>query len=260
MRRSKSFVARRRESIVALLEEQDGARVADLADYFEVSALTIRRDLDALEQKKLVMRHYGRVFLVNTLGRPAGSRHVMAKIAIAKEAARHVCDGDAIFLNASSTALEMIEYIDAQDVSIITNNSKVMLLHRPLQHSVILTGGDARPPRASLTGQLALDTIRRYKTSKCFLGCSGISATAGLTSNTINEPAVDALMLEHSLERYVLLDSSKIGAELTYPIAPAKMADVVITDDGATQHDVDQLIAAGVKDVIRVSAHPMDTP
>lgn len=178
---------------------------------------------------------------------------MLAKKAVAAEAARHVEDGDAIFVNASSTALEMIELIEADDVSVITNNSKVMLLKGPLRQTILLTGGTAVPPRASLTGELAMDVIRRYQAAKCFIGCSGISAEHGLTSNTVPETAVDSLMLEQSREHFLLLDSFKIGKSYTYPIAPAHMADTVITDDGATDEQVDHLYMAGVKDVIVVA-------
>lgn len=243
---------RRRGAIVELLEKREVASVADLAERFGVSPLTIRRDLDYLEGRHLVSRQYGRVTIKDTLGRPSGSRHVMAKKAIAAEAARHVQDGDAIFLNASSTALEMLSHIEADDVSVITNNAKVMLLEGPLKQTILLTGGTAMPPRASLTGELAMDTIRRYHAAKCFIGCSGISAAHGLTSNTVNETSVDALMLEQSREHFVLLDSSKIGKSLTYPIADAHAAGTVITDDGATDEQVDALYMAGVGNVIRV--------
>ena len=250
MRRSETFVTRRREAIMRLLEGRESAGVGELAERFDVSPLTIRRDLDYLEGRGMVTRQYGRVTIADALGRPSGSRRVLAKKAVAAEAARHVEDGDAIFVNASSTALEMIELIEADDVSVITNNSKVMLLKGPLRQTILLTGGTAVPPRASLTGELAMDVIRRYQAAKCFIGCSGISAEHGLTSNTVPETAVDSLMLEQSREHYLLLDSFKIGKSYTYPIAPAHMADTVITDDGATDEQVDHLYMAGVKNVI----------
>ena len=250
MRRSESFVMKRREDIVRLLEERGRMDVTDLAERFGVSPLTIRRDLDYLESRQLVSHQYGSATLVNTLGRPSGSRRVMAKRAIARRAAGFVEDGDAVFVNASSTALDVVNHIEAEDVSVITNNSKVMLLKGPLRQTILLTGGTAVPPRASLTGELAMDVIRRYQAAKCFIGCSGISAEHGLTSNTVPETAVDSLMLEQSREHFLLLDSFKIGKSYTYPIAPAHMADTVITDDGATDEQVDHLYMAGVKNVI----------
>ncbi|MST71891.1 DeoR/GlpR family DNA-binding transcription regulator [Olsenella porci] len=252
MRRSESFVMKRREDIVRLLEERGRMDVTDLAERFGVSPLTIRRDLDYLESRQLVSHQYGSATLVNTLGRPSGSRRVMAKRAIARRAAGFVEDGDAVFVNASSTALDVVNHIEAEDVSVITNNSKVMLLQGPLKPTVLLTGGEAVPPRASLTGQLALDTIGRFTATKCFIGCSGISARVGLTSNTAPEPTVDALMLARSRAHFVLLDSDKIGVECTYAFGTAADAGTVITDDGATDEQVEELLSAGVREVIRV--------
>jgi DeoR/GlpR family transcriptional regulator of sugar metabolism len=74
----------------------------------------------------------------------------------------------------------------------------------------------------------------------------------GLTSNTAPEPTVDALMLARSRAHFVLLDSDKIGVECTYAFGTAADAGTVITDDGATDEQVEELLSAGVREVIRV--------
>lgn len=254
MKRSKAYVASRRDAIIALLESQGQVSVSELAEHFGVSALTIRRDLDYLESQQVVSRQYGTATLLNPLGRPSGSRQIRANRAIAREAARHVEDGDCIFLNASSTALGIIDFITAQDVTVITNNGKALLLEERPNVSILLTGGEIRPPKASMTGEVTLEMIRRVTATKCFLGLTGFSATYGLTSATAPEPAVNALMLERSKLHVVVADSSKMGLTSSFQFGSTDEVDLLITDTGATDAQVSRLEAYGVGEVIRVDA------
>lgn len=254
MKRSKAYVASRRDAIIALLESQGQVSVSELAEHFGVSALTIRRDLDYLESQQVVSRQYGTATLLNPLGRPSGSRQIRANRAIAREAARHVEDGDCIFLNASSTALGIIDFITAQDVTVITNNGKALLLEERPNVSILLTGGEIRPPKASMTGEVTLEMIRRVTATKCFLGLTGFSATYGLTSATAPEPAVNALMLERSKLHVVVADSSKMGLTSSFQFGSTDEVDLLITDTCATDAQVSRLEAYGVGEVIRVDA------
>ena len=94
MKRSKAYVNNRRDQIVAILEKDGKANVSDLAERFGVSPLTIRRDLDYLEERKILSREYGTAKLLNPMGRPSGSRQIRAIAAISRLAARYVDDGD----------------------------------------------------------------------------------------------------------------------------------------------------------------------
>lgn len=252
MKRSKAYVASRRDAIIALLETNGQVSVADLANHFEVSPLTIRRDLDYLESQQVLSRQYGTAKLLNPLGRPSGSRQIRANKAIAREAARHVEDGDCIFLNASSTALSIIDYITALDVTVITNNGKALLLDEHPNVTILLTGGEVRPPRTSMTGEIALDYIKRVTGTKCFLGATGVSAAYGLTSATSPEPAVNALMLERSGKHFLVADSSKIGVTSSFQFGSADEVGLFITDTGATDEQCAELTAAGIANIVRV--------
>lgn len=252
MKRSKAHVAGRRDALIALLESRGQATVAELAEHFDVSALTIRRDLDYLESQQVLSRQHGAAVLLNPLGRPSGSWQIRSNRAIAREAARHVSDGDCIFINASSTALLVIDYITALDVTIITNNGKALLLDEAPNVTILLTGGEIRPPRPSMTGEIVLDYLRRVKATKCLLGATGVSASYGLTSATSPEPAVNALMIERSSERIVVADSSKIGLTSSFQFGSIDEVDLFITDAGASDEQVQELTDGGLGSVIRV--------
>lgn len=256
MKRSRAYVDSRRDAIVALLEQNGKVSVNELAEHFQTSPLTIRRDLDILEQQQVLSRQHGYAVLLNPLGRPSGSRQIRANNAIAREAARYVKDGDCIFINASSTALAIINYITAQDVTVVTNNGKALLLEDKPNVSVILSGGAIRPPRASLTGEVAMDYIRRVSATKSFLGATGFSADYGLTSATSPEPAINALMLERSKYHVVVVDSSKIGLTSSFQFGAPDDVDLLITDSGADSDQIALLEAAGMRDVAYVDVAP----
>lgn len=252
MKRSKAYVASRRDDIIALLENRGQVSVSELAEHFEVSPLTIRRDLDYLESQQVLTRQYGSATLLNPLGRPSGSRRVRAIRAIAREAAKQIVDGDCVFINTSSTALGIVEFITARDVTVVTNSSKAFMVSIPAMVSVLLTGGEIRPPRESMTGEMALSSIRDISATKCFLGVTGVSESHGLSSATTTEPAVNALMLERSREHVIVADSSKLGCASSFQFASLDEVDLLVTDTGATDAQTETLMGCGVSKVIRV--------
>ena len=259
MKRSKEYVDSRREDITAFLEKEGQASVIELAEHFNVSTLTIRRDLEFLEKCGILSRQYGIATLLNPYGRPSGSKQIRSNKAIARKAARYVEDGDCIFINSSSVALSMLEWIEARDVTVVTNNGNTLMLEDVRDLSIILTGGDIRPPRASMTGETALDCIQHITASKCFLGCTGFSAEFGLTSAISLEPAINAQMLKRSRKHFIVADSSKLGVTSNFQFGSAEDIDLLITDTGATDEQIKELKTAGLKDVVCVTPSILPT-
>ena len=103
-----------------------------------------------------------------------------------------------------------------------------------------------------MTGEIALEYIRRVTAAKCFLGVSGLSASYGLTSATAPEPAVNELMMERSRERIIVADSSKIGYEASFLFGATNEVDLLITDSGATDGQVELLRQHGLRGIVRV--------
>ena len=135
---------------------------------------------------------------------------------------------------------------------VITNNGKALMLEERQNVSVLLTGGEIRPPRASMTGEIAMETIKRVTAAKSFLGCTGLSANFGLTSATSPEPAINSVMLEHSKQHVIVADSSKIGLTSSFQFGSIDEIDLLITDTGVSDDQVQLLKAYGVKEIVRV--------
>lgn len=243
---AKSFVNKRREEIVKLLREDDEVAVADLAERFGTSPLTIRRDLDYLQEQGILLRSYGAARLTDA----SGLRREQAKQSIARCAAGLIEDGDTVFINTSSTALAVIDFISARGVTVVTNNGRVLGKTIPSNITVILTGGEIRVPKWSMTGDFALDTIGQIQGTKSILGCSGISVQRGLTTIVAQEMRINALMFEKSEQHIVVVDSSKLGKDSSFKYGDIDQIDTLITDRAAPDDQIVSFRRSSVGEVL----------
>ena len=250
---NRSFVSKRRNQIMSLLEQNQQVPINDIAQKFNVSPLTIRRDLDVLQAEGKLTRSYGVATLLDPLSTGLSSSQVTAKYCLAKAAAQLIADGDTIFINTSSTAIRVLDFITAENVTVVTNNGTVLSMSYPPSMTVLVTGGEVRAAKQSLTGDFALASISQIRAAKCVLGCSGISAERGLTTLVLNEMRVNSLMLSRSEEHIVLADSSKLGVDASFQYGSPSDIDILMTDDRATNEQIQALKNAGVGKIVQVS-------
>lgn len=254
MRNSRAAIEKRREHILKLIEYRTNVTVEELAEQLKTSAITIRRDFDYFEEKKLIERHRGGASLnkTNFTTNIFSSSLTLNKHAIAKAAARFVEDGDTIFINTSSTALLMLEYITAKQVTIVTNNGKAIFCESKENLYVILSGGELRMPKESLVGDFAINNINRVKAAKAFLGCSGISVDGGFSTAVLQEVAINETMLRNTIGlKFILADTNKVGRTHSFLSGSISELDYLITDTVAPEAEVKKLRNMGLK-VIQV--------
>ncbi len=253
--KSRSFVMQRREHIADMLREEGRVGVSELADRLGISPLTVRRDLDYLEQSGVAYRRYGEAVLAEGAEAQTAQPQVpfaAEREAIARAAAELVNDNDLLFINTSSTALDMVPYITAQGVAVVTNSTQAQALPTPPNGMILVTGGEVRPPRGVLSGEFALANVRSVSATTSFVGCAGISLSAGVTSTTQQEATVNSLMVQRSDRMVLLADSSKLGIGAGFSYAPLDHVTILITDTGATDEDVEVLLEAGIHEIRRV--------
>jgi DeoR family fructose operon transcriptional repressor len=254
MKVSRSIVDNRRSRILEMLRHHESVKVNELAEQLNTSPLTIRRDLQALEKENLVMRFHGGASLMKDEGEENmfSSNLTLHKHAIAKEAAKFVEDGDTIFINTSSTALLILNYITAKQVTVITNNAKAIFSKIREDMMVFLIGGELRFPKESMVGDFAINNLSRVKASKCFLGCSGLTIEEGITTAVLQETAINELMLNRTTgERFILGDYQKIGRIHSFVSGSIDKISCLITDIYADQNVVSRLRERNI-DVIQV--------
>ena len=112
----------------------------------------------------------------------------------------------------------------------------------------MLTGGELREPKESMVGEFAYNNLMRVSANKCFMGCSGISSSAGITTVVLAEVAINELMLRQCTgTSFVLADSSKVGHNHSFVSSELNKIDYLITDDHASKEHCESIKEKGVK-------------
>ena len=211
MKTSRSIVNSRREKILETVRNGGDVSVSSLSEMLQVSPLTIRRDLQYLEEHKLLERFYGGARTGNAEVPRKNSRE-LRKERIAKYAAGLVEDGDSILLNTSSTALAMVKYITSRNVTIITNNGNIINEENPSQATIILLGGELRYQKGAMVGDFTKNSLAYVTAKKSFIGCTGISPDIGMVTEMVSEVNLNQMMFQRVTgASYILADSSKFG-------------------------------------------------
>ncbi len=220
MKNTKSIVSKRREKILDYLKSNESINTNDLAEILEISPLTLRRDLQALDEQGLIVRYYGGAKLANDIN---NSENILKetdtdlllnkkKNIIAKYAADLIKDGDTVFINSSSTALLMLKYLGNKRVYIVTNNGKALQVTIPPNVELVLTGGQVYERKQSLVGDFATYILSKITADKCFLGVSGITSDSGISTSVLQETLINHEMINRcNGPVYILADSSKVG-------------------------------------------------
>ena len=242
----------RQRQILNLVDEHGVIRVSDLSARFDVSVMTIRRDLMALEERGLLSRSHGgaiskRRFQHELYFDQKGQRNQREKAAIGAAAARLVEPGETIFVHSGSTTLELLKRLPDIELRVVTSNAGAITAIRGSALECIVLGGVYRARSNSFVGGFALQTIAGIHAGRCFIGVDGISLEAGLTTPHHQEAEVGRLMIEQTRgEVIVLADSSKIGGVAPFRTALLEAADVLITDSGVNEEYVAALEEHGV--------------
>lgn len=244
--------------------QKDGHLIPWLSEKYNVSEMTIRRDLKALEEKGLIKRTWGGAILWPP-GRRVGrdepfvlSRerrrklHRECKEAIARQAAvQWVQDGDIIIMEGGTTVTAMAPFLaPCKELTVVTNG--LTTAHRLQQHlspdaTIIATGGILRPESSTFVGPVAEHFFREFHGRRLFLSATGFTLEMGLTDPRMLETQVKRAMLASSDEIVVMLDSSKFGVKSLMTVLEPRHITHLITDDGAPPDVLDRLRDYGVQ-------------
>lgn len=247
MKRDRQSVNDRHTKILSLLRERKEIKVDELAQIFGVSLMTIRRDLQHLEDRGLVSRFYGGAVAEQKPPSPQEADQVkLYQELIGRYAATLVSDGDNIFINGSKTALGMLDYMGTKRVRVFTNNGLVCVRKYPAHLHITLSGGDVRGQNGILAGDCAMRNLLMEQAGKAFIGCTGISPNGELLCGIPTELAINETMMSHSNQYYILADHTKIGVVGTYASLHLEKMGTVITDEMAPAMVIEQLRFIGM--------------
>ncbi len=257
-----STVRDRHRAIIELLKSEGGRlSVNALSERLGVSSVTIRQDLRALAEKKLVDRVYGGVVLRST-SFPALElsfetrlqEAVRQKEAIGRYAASLVRRGYGIALDGSTTAYALIPYLkQIGELTIVTNSLFIAQRLRDAPRlTVFLPSGRLRGESATLVG--SLNGVPALNLNLGFFGAWGVSPTQGITDVNPDEVAMRRAMMALCLETIIIVDGRKWGEIAPYTWATFDEIGRIITDDSAPRDVVEEVRRLGVTvDVVPVN-------
>jgi DeoR family transcriptional regulator of aga operon len=244
----------RQNRILHLLQTQGHVSVSDLSDRLEVSEVTIRKDLRALEERELLYRTHGGAHLRNpyVTDRPLQEKAAIQaeeKRQIGEAAADLVSDRDSIIIGSGTTMTHLARSLRSKSaLTVVTGALNVALeLVHLAEAEVLLLGGMLRSSSASVVGPHAEAMLRDTACDKLFLGVDGFDLDFGLTTSNALEAALNHAMIESVQRVIVLADSSKFGRRGFRRICGIEEVDRVITDGDVEDAAVKELEERGVE-------------
>ena len=257
MKRDRQSVDLRHAEMLALIRERQEVLVEELSQAFDISTMTVRRDLQALEEAGKISRFHGGAAASFSPDAEGRSRVSLCRQMIARYAASLVQDGETLLINGSNTALGLLNYVGSKHLSVFTNNGLAVGRRFPDGVEVQISGGLIRGAQHILTGDLAMRNLMDVRADKAFLGCTGISPDGEILCDIPSELGLNETMIEHADRYYILADHTKLGRTSAYASFHLEKKGCVITDEGAPEDIVKRLRAAGME-VVRVGLHDIN--
>ncbi|EME3968718.1 MULTISPECIES: transcriptional repressor AgaR [Vibrio] len=255
--------AERRQRIMSHIQQHGSGKVDDFALTFNVSAVTIRHDLNVLEKEGCVFRCYGGANLNPNFAfdQPLHRKDQLnrtTKQMIALAAAQLISDGEAVILDSGSTIALMPQHLTQKKLVVMTNalNTAYQLSHNDNVELHVI-GGSLRRASCSLTGHHGEQHIRSYLFDKLFLGVDGFDLHAGITTPDSHEAQVNRAMCDVARQVIAVTDSSKFGRKSFCLIRAANQIDVLVTDSLIPHATHQALLEMGVDVIIadHISSH-----
>ncbi|MCI1035738.1 MULTISPECIES: DeoR/GlpR family DNA-binding transcription regulator [Raoultella] len=232
--------ADRRTIILEKLKNNGQVSVNELADIFQVSQETIRRDLNKLEEQRLIKKiHGGAVSSQFGFEMEFNERAKIAaseKKAIARSAVKLFKPGDSLFIDFGTTTLEFTRQLaEINDLTVITNSPLIAnVLHENDSIKTILIGGEFISSKFECVGAIALDNIKRFFVDYAVIGAGAVHTAVGVMDQDINEATIARQMIENSSRTVVLADGHKLQNHATTLVCEwDKIHYLFTTNDGS---------------------------
>lgn len=223
--------------ILNRLVNEGSVQVSDLAESFNVSLVTIRKDLTELEESGKLYRSHGKAILIDPF---TGNRSVnekenlfpLEKNLIGKTAAKLIKQDDSILIASGTTMHAFARCITPQHhLTVVTASMPVAeILAQHENIDIILLGGILRHSSLSVIGNYSEAMLKDFSFTKLFIGVDGITPDVGLTTTDIREAQLNRAMMKVAQKVICLADSSKFGRNGLAKICDVDDVDLFITD------------------------------
>lgn len=242
------FQAQRQDEITVLALEHGRVDVSEIAQRFDVTTETIRRDLADLQSRKVLRRvHGGAVPWERMRFEPLlanrGDLHHMEKRRIGVLAAQELPEGGTVLVDSGSTTAQVCEALPRdRQLTVVTNsvlNAQVLSDYDNAE--VIILGGTMRKNTLAMVDAHVVGLVEQLTVDTLVISCDGMSPARGLTTPYTYESAVKQAMIRAARRVVVVADHSKLGNDQLFKFADWSAVDVLITDDTVTDDEYEEL-------------------
>jgi DeoR/GlpR family transcriptional regulator of sugar metabolism len=245
----------RHELIYKWICDEKFLSLNELSKRLETSVMTIRRDLDLLDQEGLLKRTRGGAvaaesIATNLLFHRRSLLKVPQKSQIAEYAAKNlVCDNDIILLEGGTTVHMMASHLNQSNLTVLTNGLRIItdLAARQSDTVVMASGGTVDYSEQIFIGPQAASFFSNFRAHKCFLGADGLTLEDGATEANLSENEVKRSMVKYAKKIILLIDSDKIGTSSLVPAIEVERIDAIVTDKDAPEDILKGLTEKGIK-------------
>ncbi|MFW6269666.1 MAG: DeoR/GlpR family DNA-binding transcription regulator [Bacillota bacterium] len=229
----------RREIINQTIQKKGEIKIKELKEMFpDVSGMTLRRDLNHLEEEGHIVRIWGGAKSIKHLTESKEKRYssretenIEAKIKIAETAVDLVETGRSIFVDSGTTTMCLAEIIPDKDLSIITSGPNIgMEIINKNDPSVTLIGGQLNRNNISVSGPNAINFIENINIDIAFMGTSGFSMDSGFTSGNFSEGQLKSNVITKAKKIIMLMDLSKINKNMPFTFAGVEDIDILVSE------------------------------
>jgi len=243
----------RKRYILEMLNDKESVTVQEIVKKCNVSEITVRRDLEALALKNLIIRTHGGAIKTQTIDHLFNydlriQRNKEEKIAICRKASEYIQENDIIFIDCGTTLIHLAQFITRlNNITVITNSLPVVSeLINFTKINLILIGGNVISERKAIYGPAAELFIAMHHANKAFIGADGVSLHKGLSSYDANEAAITSKMTENADHVFLICDSSKIEKNSFVTITPISKINYLITNRGISQTIIKKFKKTGI--------------
>lgn len=248
----------RHEEIMNILSSEGSATVGYLSQTLGVSEVTIRKDLNILEEKNKLYRSHGKAKLINTFTFTQNVNvkekiNVQEKNSIATAAAKIIDERDSIVIASGTTVTSFAKAlinIKSKATVMSASTHVTAILSENKNFTIIQIGGTLRHSSGSVVGPTAERMTRKFSYNKLFIGVDGVDLDYGLTTTNDMEASLNVAMIEASQKIIVLTDSSKFGRRGFSKICNISDIDMIITDKGIPEKTLERLQEQGIEVII----------
>lgn len=243
------LAAERQARIVEIVRKQGSVQVDDLAQNLQVSTMTIRRDLEKLQEDNLLERcHGGAVAKQEVTYADKIASHNPEKRKLAEACRAFVSPGDNLFLDAGTTTYEVAKVIrDIPDLMVVTNDLEIAALLKTSPVELFLCGGKMQKSTGSMLGYYATQMLENFRFDIGFFGAASINEKLEVSTPTVDKAFLKRMVLERCQRSYLVVDASKFERQAMTRVSHLKEYTAVVTDRLLTQEEAEEARQTGVR-------------